>query len=184
METPEPPCLLLAAEEGQRGFLRALLECTLIPGWEVREAGSCAEALSLLQQAACHVLLADEGLCRAEGADALARLAARADVPVVLLTDPQPAPLVAALGNVDLAELCITSAGTVEAAAPPTGSFMLADVADIGVVVSAAPGERCERCWRVLPEVGHVPGHDDLCRRCAEVIKRGAGAGLPLAAAG
>jgi hypothetical protein len=35
-----------------------------------------------------------------------------------------------------------------------------------------------------LPEVGHVPGHDDLCRRCAEVIDRGAGAGLPLAAAG
>jgi DNA-binding NarL/FixJ family response regulator len=99
METLDPPCLLLAADEAQRAFLRALLECRLVPGWELREAGSCAEALSLLQQAACHVLLADEGLCRAEGAHALARLASRAEVPVVLLTDPQPAPLVAALGQ-------------------------------------------------------------------------------------
>ena len=32
----------------------------------------------------------------------------------------------------------------------------------------------------MLPEVGHVAGHDDLCRRCAEVLDRGA---VPLAAA-
>jgi isoleucyl-tRNA synthetase len=95
-----------------------------------------------------------------------------------------PEPLVATLGDVDLAELCITSAATVEAAPPPAGAFTLPDVTGIGVVVSPAIGTRCERCWRVLPEVGHVPGHDDLCQRCAEVIDRGAGAGMPLAAAG
>jgi isoleucyl-tRNA synthetase len=95
-----------------------------------------------------------------------------------------PEPLVATLGDVDLAELCITSAATVAAAPPPAGAFTLPDVAGIGVVVSPAIGTRCERCWRVLPEVGHVPGHDDLCQRCAEVIDRGAGAGMPLAAAG
>jgi isoleucyl-tRNA synthetase len=95
-----------------------------------------------------------------------------------------PEPVVAALGDVDLAELCITSAAAIEAAPPPAGAFALPDVADVGVVVSPAVGERCERCWRVLPEVGHVAGHDDLCQRCADVIDRGAGAGLPLAAAG
>src|SRR5947207_3073293 len=95
-----------------------------------------------------------------------------------------PASLVAALADVDLAELCITSAGTVQAAPPPAEAFTLPDVADVGVVVSLAQGERCERCWRVLPEVGHVPDHDDLCQRCAEVIDRGAGAGAPLAATG
>ncbi|MGA8552108.1 MAG: zinc finger domain-containing protein, partial [Stellaceae bacterium] len=51
-------------------------------------------------------------------------------------------------------------------------AFTLPDVADIGVRVSLAPGERCERCWRVLPEVGQVPGHADLCRRCAAVVDR------------
>jgi len=84
------------------------------------------------------------------------------------------------LRNVDLAELCITSAGTVHSGPAPEDAFTLPDVAEVGVRVSPAPGERCERCWRVLPEVGVVPGHADLCRRCADVVDR---AGLDLAAA-
>ena len=64
----------------------------------------------------------------------------------------------------------------------PEDAFTLPDVAEVGVRISPAPGERCERCWRVLPEVGRVPGHADLCRRCAEVVDR---AGLePVAANG
>ncbi len=80
----------------------------------------------------------------------------------------------AVLREVDLAELCITSGGTVTAGTPPEGAFTLSDVAEIGVVVGPASGARCERCWRVLPEIGQVAGHDDLCPRCAEVIDRGA----------
>ena len=87
-----------------------------------------------------------------------------------------PEGLLGALRDVDLAELCITSSGTARAAAPPESAFTLADVAGIGVVVVPARGARCERCWRVLPEVGHVPGHDDLCGRCAEVLDRGVSA--------
>src|SRR6202030_1462150 len=63
------------------------------------------------------------------------------------------------LRNVDLAELCITSAGAVRLGPAPEDAFTLPDVAEVGVRVSPAPGERCERCWRVLPEVGGVPGH-------------------------
>jgi isoleucyl-tRNA synthetase len=85
-----------------------------------------------------------------------------------------PERLLPLLREVDLAELCITSAGTVRAGAPPVGAFTLPDVEAVGVVVTPASGARCERCWRVLPEVGHVRGHDDLCRRCAEVLDRGA----------
>jgi isoleucyl-tRNA synthetase len=93
-----------------------------------------------------------------------------------------PERLLPILRGVDLAELCITSSGTVQAGDTAEGAFALPDVPGIGVVVTAATGARCERCWRVLPEVGHVPGHDDLCRRCAEVLDRGA---VPaLAAAG
>ena len=92
-----------------------------------------------------------------------------------------PERLLPVLRDVDLAELCITSAGTIQAAAPPMDAFTLPDVSDIGVVVKPAIGARCERCWRVLPEVGHVPGHADLCQRCAEVIDRGASAALSAA---
>jgi isoleucyl-tRNA synthetase len=87
-----------------------------------------------------------------------------------------PERLLPLLREVDLAELCITSAGTVYAGeeAPPEGAFMLSDVPEIAVVVGRAEGGRCERCWRVLSEIGHVAGHDDLCRRCAGVLDRGA----------
>jgi isoleucyl-tRNA synthetase len=92
-----------------------------------------------------------------------------------------PERLLPVLRDIDLAELCITSAGTVEAGAPPADAFTLPEVEGIGVVVKLAEGERCERCWRVLPEVGQVRGHADLCRRCAEVIDRGASAALSAA---
>ncbi|HZT89593.1 MAG TPA: isoleucine--tRNA ligase, partial [Stellaceae bacterium] len=81
-----------------------------------------------------------------------------------------PHEMLAVLRDVDLAELCITSAGTVAAGSPPAGSFTLPDVPGVGVRVTSAAGEKCERCWRVLPEVGHIEGLADLCRRCAEVV--------------
>ncbi len=80
------------------------------------------------------------------------------------------------LAGVDLAELCITSAATPRSGDVPEGAFTLPEVPGIGVRVELAPGERCERCWRILPEVGQVPDHDDLCRRCADVVAHGAGA--------
>jgi isoleucyl-tRNA synthetase len=76
----------------------------------------------------------------------------------------------AALDGVDLAELCITSAAQVRVGPVPDGAFTLADVPGVGVRVMPAEGERCERCWRVLPEVGHVADHADLCGRCADVV--------------
>jgi isoleucyl-tRNA synthetase len=91
-----------------------------------------------------------------------------------------PERVTAALGDLDLAELCITSAAAVAAGAPPAGAFRLPDLPGIAVVVEPAEGRRCERCWRVLPEVGHVAGHADLCGRCTGVIDRGA---VPLAGA-
>jgi isoleucyl-tRNA synthetase len=81
-----------------------------------------------------------------------------------------PAETASLLHDIDLAELCITSSGNVVAAPPPADAFTLPDLPGIGVVVRDAPGEKCERCWRVLPEVGGVAGHADLCVRCAGVV--------------
>jgi isoleucyl-tRNA synthetase len=84
---------------------------------------------------------------------------------------------VSALGGVDIPEICITSAGVVHQAAPPADSFTLPDVAGVGVRVSLAPGEKCQRCWKVLPEVGSVKEHLDLCHRCAAAVDALATAG-------
>jgi len=82
-----------------------------------------------------------------------------------------------ALTGVDLAELCITSAGSVAFAPPPEAAFSLPEVPQVGVVIELAPGDKCQRCWRVLPEVGTVAAHTDLCRRCADVVEHLGGAG-------
>jgi isoleucyl-tRNA synthetase len=34
-----------------------------------------------------------------------------------------------------------------------------------------APGAKCDRCWRVLPEVGQSQAHPTLCRRCEAVVE-------------
>jgi len=38
------------------------------------------------------------------------------------------------------------------------------------LAVHRAPGDKCARCWRVLPEVGSAAGHKALCLRCAGVV--------------
>ncbi len=74
----------------------------------------------------------------------------------------------ALLERVDLAELTITSSVTVVAGEAPAGAFRLDDEPGVGVVVAPAEGEKCGRCWRILPEVAPA----GLCRRCAEVVAR------------
>jgi len=77
---------------------------------------------------------------------------------------------IAALEGLDLAEIAITSGITLQEGAPPDDAWKLEDVADIGVIVHMADGQRCERCWMVLEEVGSDPIMSDTCRRCATAI--------------
>ena len=72
--------------------------------------------------------------------------------------------------GVDAAELFITSSAGFAAGTPPAGAFTSPDVHGIAVAVDRAPGDKCARCWRVLPEVGEDPAHVDLCRRCADAV--------------
>ncbi|HIJ38832.1 MAG TPA: class I tRNA ligase family protein, partial [Rhodospirillaceae bacterium] len=77
----------------------------------------------------------------------------------------------AQLDGLDLAEIAITSGIFLRLEAPPATAFTLADVPDAGVVFSHAEGKKCERCWKILEDVG-THGHDGLCRRCADVVTR------------
>ncbi len=76
-----------------------------------------------------------------------------------------------AVQEVDFAEICITSAINIQDFEPSIRHqgpvFMLEDVPGVVVGFDKAPGQRCERCWRVLPEVGQ---HGALCRRCESVV--------------
>jgi isoleucyl-tRNA synthetase len=45
----------------------------------------------------------------------------------------------------------------------------------VSVSVSRAEGEKCDRCWRVLPEISRAPGTEGLCSRCIEALTAGGG---------
>jgi len=82
-----------------------------------------------------------------------------------------PAEMLARVSDVDLAEVCITSDLTVQAGEVPDGAFTLAEVPGIGVSPQLADGEKCERCWRVLPDVGKHDNAPGTCGRCAEAVR-------------
>ena len=82
--------------------------------------------------------------------------------PVVYVSDPG---VLTALQSVDFAELCITSSLHLTADTAPADAFALADVAGIAVMFQMAPGEKCQRCWQILPDVGHHK-HAHTCARC------------------
>ena len=45
------------------------------------------------------------------------------------------------------------------------------EMADLTVAnVEPAQGQKCERCWKVLPTVGSDSSHPTLCPRCAKVV--------------
>jgi isoleucyl-tRNA synthetase len=75
----------------------------------------------------------------------------------------------AALEEVSFADVAITSDITVTGDPAPENAFRLPEVEGVGVVFAEAEGEKCERCWKVLPDVG-THDHPGLCARCDEAV--------------
>ena len=88
--------------------------------------------------------------------------------PVLYLEDAKDAAL---FDGVDLAEITITSNATVSTDTPPDGAFRIPEVPGVAAWFQPAVGEKCARCWMILPEVGSIEGEPDLCRRCADVVE-------------
>ncbi len=80
-----------------------------------------------------------------------------------------PADLLEAASGRDMEDICITSGITLTAGAVPDGAFTLPDVPGVGVVVEMADGTKCQRCWKVLPDVGSH-SHPGVCGRCSDAV--------------
>jgi isoleucyl-tRNA synthetase len=78
--------------------------------------------------------------------------------------------MLALLETVPFEEVCITSGLSLSTGAAPEGAFALGDVPEVAVVFSPAKGAKCERCWRVLPDVGHHAQHG-VCQRCDAALQ-------------
>jgi isoleucyl-tRNA synthetase len=88
--------------------------------------------------------------------------------PVVHVSDAE---LFAAVVDVDLAEVCITSdAALVEGEGPAT-AFRLPDVPRVAVVPERAQGRKCARSWKILPSVGDDPQFPDVTPRDAKALR-------------
>ncbi|HRO14037.1 MAG TPA: isoleucine--tRNA ligase [Paracoccus sp. (in: a-proteobacteria)] len=88
--------------------------------------------------------------------------------PVVHVED---AALLRALKSVDFADVCIVSDLQLTADPAPNEAFRLPEVPGVGVVFEEAPGEKCQRCWKILPDVGSHD-HAATCARCDAVLDR------------
>ena len=85
-----------------------------------------------------------------------------AAAPVVYIEDDA---LRASISRDDFADICITSGIRVEAGSAPDTAFTLDGEPGIAVVPAPAEGTKCERCWKVLDDVG-THAHPATCARC------------------
>lgn len=87
--------------------------------------------------------------------------------PEVFVSDPS---LVAAMSGIDLAEIAITSQAILSKGEGPSEAFRLEEVSGVAVVPKLAKGEKCERSWKILPDVGSNPDYPTLSLRDADAV--------------
>ena len=86
--------------------------------------------------------------------------------PTVHIRDDE---MLAAAKSVDFADVCITSAIRLSGDPIPDAAFRLPEVEGVGVEFERAEGAKCQRCWKILPDVGNH-GHEGVCGRCDGVL--------------
>jgi isoleucyl-tRNA synthetase len=88
--------------------------------------------------------------------------------PIVYVSDID---LFAALVDVDLAEVSITSAATLVEGEGPAEAFRLPDVPGVAVEFRLAEGTKCARSWKISPAVGSDPQYPNVTPRDAQALR-------------
>ena len=73
------------------------------------------------------------------------------------------------LEQMPFADICITSNLTLSTDAAPSDAFTMAEVEGVAASFVKAEGEKCGRCWKILPDVG-THSHAGVCGRCDEAL--------------
>ncbi|MDO9412767.1 MAG: isoleucine--tRNA ligase, partial [Pseudolabrys sp.] len=73
--------------------------------------------------------------------------------------------------DIDLAEICITSAATLVQGEGPSGAFSQPDVTGVAVVPNLAEGTKCARSWKILGTIGADPEYPDVSPRDAKALR-------------
>jgi isoleucyl-tRNA synthetase len=88
--------------------------------------------------------------------------------PLVYIADRE---LIAAVKDIDLAEICITSDAKIEAGEGPKDAFRMPEVAGVAVVPARAEGKKCARSWKISPLVGGDQEFPDVTPRDAKALR-------------
>jgi isoleucyl-tRNA synthetase len=88
--------------------------------------------------------------------------------PLIHIADPE---LFAAVVDVDLAEVCITSGAALVEGEGPADAFRLPDVSGVAVVPELAQGKKCARSWKISPALGEDPQFPDVTPRDAQALR-------------
>jgi isoleucyl-tRNA synthetase len=88
--------------------------------------------------------------------------------PIVLVEEED---LFEAVVDVDLAEICITSAATLTKLGGSDGAFSLPDVPGVAVIPNLAEGTKCARSWKILMNIGADPEYPDVSPRDAKALR-------------
>jgi len=86
--------------------------------------------------------------------------------PVVHVRDPD---VLAALKSVPFEDICITSDISLTGDPIPAEAFRMPEIEGVGVVFEKADGKKCQRCWKILQDVGRH-SHPGVCARCATAL--------------
>jgi isoleucyl-tRNA synthetase len=76
-----------------------------------------------------------------------------------------------AVADIDLPEVCITSAATLVKDEGPANAFRLPDVAGVAVIPNLAEGTKCARSWKILTNIGADPEYPDVSPRDAKALR-------------
>ena len=85
--------------------------------------------------------------------------------PVVYLEDQQTFDI---LNSIPFADICITSSIELSLDKAPKSAFSSEEAKGIKIDFLVASGEKCQRCWKILPEVNVA---NSICGRCDEALK-------------
>ena len=86
--------------------------------------------------------------------------------PTVYVAD---AAVLGMLESVPFDDICITSGISLSGDAAPADAFTMPDTDGVAVVFDTAQGEKCQRCWKILPDVG-THSHAGVCGRCEDAL--------------
>jgi len=73
-----------------------------------------------------------------------------------------------AFQGLDAEDIFITSGVNLEEGVGPDNAFRIDEIPSVSVVQGFADGEKCERCWKILPEVGK--NGKPICNRCEGAV--------------